>query len=249
MLDKMMNLFYNESSCIITQSPEIKNHIINKYQIDKRKIVYIPNTVESSFINLKAKSEINFFENKNFNIVFAGNIGKAQDFETLIKSVKILKDKNLKNINFIIVGDGRDKMRIEKLISKNKLSSFFKITGRYPLSDIPEILSKADALLITLKKSEVFSKTIPAKLQSYMSVGRPILTICDGITSKIINQSNSGFTANSGDYIKFAQNIELIKKLKREELDILGENSKKYFKNNFSRKYVYNKIISLLNDR
>ena len=248
LLDKMMNLFYKNSSMIITQSPSIKKHIVLKYKISSEKIIYIPNTIESIFLNKGFSTNFKSFNSKKFNIVFTGNIGKAQDFDTIIKSVEILKNKKINNINFIIVGDGRDKSRIEKLIIEKKINQFFKFTGRLPLDQMPKILSKADALLISLKKSEVFSKTIPAKLQSYMSAGKPILTICDGITSEIVNESKSGLTAKSGDYVKFISNLETITKLSFDELSLMGENSSIYFKNNFSRESIYSKIISLLND-
>lgn len=249
LLDKMMNLFYKNSSTIITQSPDIKDHINSKYKINSDKIIYIPNTIESIFLNNQPSKDFNFYKSNKLNVVFTGNIGKAQDFETIIKSAEILKNKNITHINFIIVGDGRDKARIEKLISVKELDELFTFTGRLPLIKMPEILSKSDVLLITLKKSEVFSKTIPAKLQSYMSAGKPILTICDGITSKIVREANSGFTADSSDYMKFVENLEALMKLTKNELDLMGENSKTYFKNNFSREIIYNNIISLLSDK
>ena len=56
-------------------------------------------------------------------------------------------------------------------------------------------------------------KTIPAKTQSYMAFGKPILTNADGEVSRIINESNSGFTADSGNHVLLGENMLKLSKL------------------------------------
>ena len=72
---------------------------------------------------------------------------------------------------------------------------------------MPYFFNKTDALLISLKKSDIFSRTIPGKTQAYMPSGKPILTNADGEVSRIINEAQCGLTANSGDYKTLSKNI------------------------------------------
>ena len=62
---------------------------------------------------------------------------------------------------------------------------------------MPNFFACADALVITLKKADIFSYTIPGKLQSYLACGRPIIGSLDGIGNKIITHSKSGYASEA----------------------------------------------------
>ena len=121
--------------------------------------------------------------------------------------------------------------------------------GSFPLETMPYFFKKSDALIISLKKSLIFSKTIPSKTQPYMSSSKPILTNADGEVSDIINDANCGLTASSGDYIQLSKNIIKLSQLNDDDLRKMGDNAKKYYLNNFSRKEILmeleEKIIKL----
>ena len=119
-------------------------------------------------------------------------------FDTIIEAVKILS-KKINNFRFIIIGDGRDKKRVLEKISEYSLDDYFKFLGSFPPEDMPAFFASADALLVSLKDTKIFSMTIPGKLQSYLACGKPIIASLNGIGSKIIKESNSGFTSNAKD--------------------------------------------------
>jgi len=75
---------------------------------------------------------------------------------------------------------------------------------------MPLFFCRADAMLMTLKKTLIFSLTVPAKLQTYMACGRPILTMLDGEGSKIVEDAGAGLVAGAGDSGKLAENVKLI---------------------------------------
>jgi glycosyltransferase involved in cell wall biosynthesis len=112
---------------------------------------------------------------------------------------------------------------------------------------MPYFFSKSDALLISLKKSNIFSKTIPSKTQPYMSSGKPILTNADGEVSKIINEAQCGLTSNSGDFKTLSQNIIRLSKLSSLELELMGTKGKKYSDQNFDRKKILSGLNNLFN--
>ena len=138
--------------------------------------------------------------------MFAGNIGVAQSFDTIIDAAKIIK-KVLPNFKFIIIGDGRDRDRVEKKIDKNLLKENFNFLGSYPPNKMSDFFVCADALLVSLRDTKIFSLTIPGKLQSYLACGRPIIGSINGIGSKIIKDSNSGFSSNAEDSKGLANSI------------------------------------------
>ena len=125
--------------------------------------------------------------------MFAGNIGEAQDFESILKAAFILSSN--KRIHWIILGDGRKKQWVVEQIHKKNLNNCFHLLGSYPLDMMPSFYSEADCMLFSLKKDYIFSLTIPAKVQSYLACGKPIVSMIDGEASIIINDSKAGLTA------------------------------------------------------
>lgn len=244
-IDKLMNYFYHKSNLILVQSEEFIEFLIKK-GVNKSKIKYLPNTVENFYkpVNILEKYSSKFPD--GFNILFAGNIGVAQDFNTIIKSAKILHKKKY-NINWVILGDGREKKNIIKNIHLNNLDSRFYFLGSFPSKEMPYFFSCADLLLISLKKSSVFSITIPSKLQSYLACKKPLIGNVDGVASKIINKSGAGLSSESGDCLSLANNIEIMFKNEKSQMNNYSNSGFTYFKENFDRKIVYSNLEYFLN--
>ena len=127
-------------------------------------VIFFPSWSEklNNKINDKTKSLVRFDKN-SFNIVFAGNIGQAQDFQSVLKAAR---DKEFKDIKWTFLGDGRA-LNESKLLSKDyDILNNVSFPGRVPLSDVAGLINQADALLISLAEGQAFSSVIPAKLQT-----------------------------------------------------------------------------------
>jgi glycosyltransferase involved in cell wall biosynthesis len=244
-VDKMMLFFYNNSYKILVQSKGFIHYLSNK-GVSQEKIFYLPNTVEEYYAPVKKNPLYNIFFPCGFNIVFAGNIGLAQDFETIIKAAKILKSKNL-SINWIIIGEGRGKKDAIDLVNNFNLADIFYFLGAFPNEEMPQFFSHSDVLLVSLKESFVFSLTIPSKIQSYLACRKPILGNLNGIGANTILESKSGLISKSGDSIQLAKNAEILYNCNEVELNNYAQNGFTYFKNEFDRKIVYNKLLNILN--
>ena len=179
---------------------------------------------------------------EGFKILFAGNIGVAQDFDSIINAMNEIKEHD---IHLVVLGEGRAKKDALKKVEEYHLTNSISFLGSFPLETMPYFFSKSDALLISLKKSKIFSRTIPSKTQPYMSSGKPILTNADGEVSHIISESECGLIANSGDYKTLSKNMVTLSRLSNFELKSMGNNGKKYYENNFNRK----KILASLEKR
>ena len=178
------------------------------------------------------------------NIVFAGNIGVAQSFNTIIEAVKILATK-LENFKFIIIGEGRDRKRVEKKIADYSLNNHFEFLGSFPPEEMPVFFASADALLVTLKDTKIFSMTIPGKLQSYLASGKPIIASLNGIGAKIVKESNSGFTSCAEEPESLANSIIKFSKLNLMQKKELGNNARDYYKKEFERSRLLIRLIDI----
>lgn len=242
--DRLTRYIYNNSKLILIQSRAFKKYIVDQ-NIPDRKIKYFPNNTESFYKPVdKFLKYKEYFDNSKTNLLFAGNIGEAQSFETLIRAAKLTE--NLA-VNWVILGDGRYKERALKLIEELNIQHLFKFIGSFPAKEMPYFFSNADALLVSLKKSDIFSMTIPAKVQSYMACQKPLIASLDGEGARIIEEANCGYTSPSENIELLAKNIEKFIKLNLEEKKKLGGNSLNYFKKEFEKEKLLNTLESYFN--
>lgn len=249
-IDKMLlsivkNIYKNCDKIIVSNSGFTKS-ILTK-GVEENKIIYIPNWAEDLY---EDESQIhpekyNSVIPEGFIVMFAGNIGEAQDFEAIVEAAEITKSYN--RIKWVIIGDGRRKAWLEKEIERRQLSSTFFVLGRYPLEEMPSFFIHADLALASLRDEFIFSLTIPAKVQSYMAFGIPIVTLLTGAGNMVVNESNCGFTAESSDSRKLAENVILASSLNASELSKLGVNGKKYYNKHFAKKLAIDSFLNNFN--
>jgi len=246
-VDKIVNYIYKNTDLILGQSRPFVDKIISRGQ-KASKLEYFPSWSEDIFSpnsqNIKTIKEID--ENKNsFNILFAGNIGEAQDFPSVVNAFEILKERNA-DVKLFIVGSGRAELWLSKEIKSRNLGSYIFLLGRHPIEEMPSYYRAADALLVTLKKDPAFAMTIPGKVQSYMASRKPILGMLDGEGNRVINESIGGVACESADSPALAENILNLMALSTVELDIMAENSISYSNEHFNRDSLITKLESCL---
>ena len=78
------------------------------------------------------------------------------------------------------------------MIESKNLISKVSFIEQVNIDLIPSIVSKADSLFLSLKRDPIFSKTVPAKLQTYMAMGKPIIGVLEGEAAKLIIDSDCG---------------------------------------------------------
>jgi glycosyltransferase involved in cell wall biosynthesis len=231
---------YKHSLKVLVQSKAFIPYILNQ-KVEESKLIYYPNSTENYHKELDPDEHLLKTLPSGFKLMFAGNIGESQSFETLLNAALILKNQGIK-IHWIILGDGRMKEPVKKKINDLKLFDCFHLLGSFPSADMPKFFSCADALLVSLKKDPIFTYTIPSKIQSYLACGKPILTSLDGEGSKIIEEAKAGFTSPSEDPIALSEIIKKFLNLSIEDRRVLGVNARKYFNNEFERELLVDKL-------
>ena len=140
-----------------------------------------------------------------FTVLFAGNVGDAQDFPAILDAVEHLKDRA--DIRWIIVGDGRRAEWVAAEAQRRGLTERFLLLGRFPLERMPSFFASADALLVSLRPDPIFAMTIPGKVQSYLAAGRPLLGMVDGEGAELIERGGAGLVCPAGDALGLAANV------------------------------------------
>lgn len=220
---KLTTWIYKHSYHILISSKGFKESICEKGDFEK-KLIYFPNWAD---VVLACGSDYVLPEMPNgFRVMFAGNIGEAQDMDHLMETALELKDE--KDIHFCIVGDGRKRQWVEEYIRNNGLEETVHIYGRHPIEAMPVFFAAADVMLITLKDSKIFNRTAPAKLQAYMNAGKPIAAMMNGEGSAVIKEARCGYSVAAGNSKDFSVLLKKMSLMGKKELRSLGEVGKKY---------------------
>lgn len=238
-IGKMVDYIYKNCQNIFTSS---KSFIpkISERNVDRSKLVFWPQYAEDFYCQTSKKSD-DIPEGDNLNFLFAGNVGYAQNLGILVEAAKRLKSRDEKVI-FHIVGDGRFKGRLQEMVENEDVGEYFNFIDRKPAEKIPTYMAAADIAVICLAKSEVFAMTIPAKTQSCMACGKPILVSADGEIQEIISDAACGLSSDADDAEGLLSNIEKFMQMSDDERKRLGDNSLEYYNQHFNKKKLMDKI-------
>lgn len=190
------------------------------------------------------------FEESNFgsedngaiDLMFAGNIGKAQSVSTIIRAAALLKDDP--RFKFHIVGSGSKLDNIKKLAIELKTDNVV-FYGQRLLEDMPGLYKIADVMLVTLEDKPYANMTIPGKVQSYMAAGKPVIGSINGSCSSFINNNEIGYVCASGDYEALAN---LIKNLDIKELCRIGKHSREVYLEKYRKSIFIDRLVSNLKE-
>ncbi len=175
-----------------------------------------------------------------FRVMFAGNIGAAQSFETILDAAERLREE--REIRWIILGDGHQRPWVEAEIARRGLADSVRLLGRHPMDKMPAYFALADALLVTLRKDPVFALTIPSKVQSYMACGRPIVASLDGEGARVIEAAGCGLTAPAGDAAALAQAVLALHRMPADERARMGERGRAFYLEHFERERLLDRL-------
>jgi colanic acid biosynthesis glycosyl transferase WcaI len=238
---------YKHVDKLIVLSEKMKTRLVEVTGIAPEKIIVIPQVCEKIYeTDIHDKKLAARFKN-SFNILFTGSITPAQSFETIIAAAKKLKRDDMKDIKWIIVGDGMSRKWLEDEIKKNDLSDSFVFEGQRPIEDMPKYSGIADALVGCLVKSDLLEATVPAKVMSYIASGKPIVLAMDGEVQTLINDTiKCGYAGETGNDQVLANNIKRLYNLSPSERTKMGKRARDYHFKHFERNLVLSKLYTFI---
>ena len=187
---RMMKFIYRRCDRILISSKGFQEKIeeVGGYS---GQYTYFPNWIDESETVFSNPENVELPAlPEGFRVVFTGNIGTAQDFGTVLSAAELLKDRA--DIQWVIVGDGREADWVREEIQKRGLQDCVSLPGRFPSGTMPWFYDQADALLLPLRKSPVFELTVPRKMQAYLAAGRPVIASMGGDGAAIIEEADAG---------------------------------------------------------
>ena len=168
-----------------------------------------------------------------FNVLFAGNIGDAQDFPAILDAAEILKPRA--DIRWIILGDGRASSWVQEEVRRRRLDDAMILIGRQPIERMPSFFRGAHALLVSLRKDPIFALTIPGKVQSYLAAGLPLVGMLDGEGARIIREAEAGLVCPAGAGEELAIRVRSLADMSPVEREHMGIRGRDYCQVHFDR--------------
>ncbi len=239
-INKFMKILYKKSSVIFVQSEMFVDEI-KKFSIDENKIFYLPNWAENIFKNQTNTEGI--LKNDQKSILFAGNIGEAQNIEFIIELIK--HSRSLK-IKWVFAGDGSKFKWLKDNINKNDLDELVEILGRRPLEEMPNLFHENNFMLVSLKFDEIINKTLPGKVQSYMLCKKPIIGIISGETKRVIEDSKCGIVLDPNNIDSSINKLRDFLKLSDAKHNEMGKNGYDFYNKNFDKDVLIRKFENIL---
>jgi len=224
-VNSICKLIYNQASHITVLSPGFKSKLIERgVPSDKIDVIYNWNT-EDFYLNTPESADpfVESVFSDRFNIVFAGNLGRAQGLDNVLAAASILLHSHPK-IQFVFVGSGIEENRLKDETEKMHLTNVRFLPWR-TAEQMMIIYKLADVLLVHLKNDPLFSITIPLKTQTSLVIGKPVLMVVRGDASELIKRANAGICAepgNPGALVDAARILYSMSPSQREQLGLNG---------------------------
>jgi len=235
LIGRVVSFIYRRCDLVLGQSRAFQPNI-EKYAGDSSRFRYFPSWAEplfrASLAAVEPAPEVQEFQD-TFNVLFAGNIGEAQDFPAILDAAEALRHRA--DIRWLIVGDGRAAEWVRAEIGRRGLEEAVRMLGRHPIERMPAFFRGGDALLVTLKSDPVFAMTIPGKVQTYLATGLPLIGMLDGEGARVIEEAGAGFVCPSGDGRALANRVARLAELPPGERVAMGARGVAYSQREFDR--------------
>jgi len=239
-LDRFVSSIYKNADKILISSPGFSD-TLSKYAAQK-KIEVIPNWIkplEASLVN-----NIDF-KKDSFHFLFAGNVGKVQNLQNVIKGFHIARTMVTK-INLHIVGDGSDLVELKSFVKSDSIQNVH-FWGRFSESETTNFYHKTDFLIISLKADDVYEKYVPSKFQTYLKAGKPILCAMKGTVSHIVQKEQLGYLADPAIPEKIADAFLALTKLSNTQKQEIYLRSNQVLNANYNRMKNLNRLLDIVN--
>ncbi len=224
---RLSRRIYQGADRILVTSRPFMDYLHRVNGIDYNRMGYLPQHAGDGMLNMDLRAE----DNGIADFMFAGNLGKGQRLDVIVKAARILGKRKDYMIHF--VGDGRMRIELENMVKEYGLQDNVVFYGNQKREDMPRFYKMADALLITLRGNNEVGDTMPGKLQMYMTTGKPIFGAINGAAYEVINDAKCGSCVKAGDYEGLAKLMKFYIERPADYLNC-GQNAREYFKIHFT---------------
>lgn len=238
---------YNNSTACTTIDQVFYDTIVDRFE-DKSKLHIIPNFVDTelyhSGVSTDALDKTFFPENDNIKLLYAGNIGFAQDWEPLVRLAEKTKDLP---IEYFLIGMGVRKKWVEEQKANRGLDKLH-ILDYQPRLLMPAILAYSDLQYIFMTPEQE-GMGFPSKVYTIMACGRPLLVCSGGNTPivKFLKPIGCAKLVTSHDLeYKTDEMAKWLSSITREELRDMGSKGESVIQQTYTKEIVTQKYVDLI---
>lgn len=240
-INKIVDRIYAASDRILCSSRSFVENL-QKRGVSEEKLVFWPQFCRKpNFENCVKPDE---FRQDVLNIVFAGNLGDAQGLDLLLDTAVKMKQTP---IRWYLVGDGRARERLERKTAEYGLLEQVVFVGRVNEEEADRYVHFADFAYLSFKNNKIFDMTLPAKLQTYLACGTPILAAAGGESALLIRNNQCGIVCPP----ELEPLIDMIKQLMNltiEEREQMSRSAVACHKSQFTMDRLVDQLIDIMND-
>ncbi len=235
--------YQKHASCVRTISNEMRDYLSSTRNVPKENYLVVDNwqNDEDFLKDYPAKPA-------DGKLTFA-YVGSINSHANVVLMIKAFVEAHIENAEFRIYGGGNKKDYCVDLVRQLGAKNIvFDMVSR---DKVAFVQSQADVLVLALPKGNG-NLCLPSKLTSYMLSGKPVLASVDedSATTRMLNSSGAGIAVLPDSQEGLKKGFKTFAQFKKEQLDAMGESSKKYAKNYLTRdvnlKLVVDKIKSII---
>ncbi|VVE06584.1 glycosyltransferase [Pandoraea horticolens] len=245
MVEHAVRYIYRHSDVILVQSDEFVGSVAG-YAPPGKDIRVHYNSVPPQMIPADASTEpppTDALAPGRFNVVFAGNLGKAQALDTILDAAALLRSRD--DIRFVLVGSGSESAHVTARIASEKLDNVV-MAGRFAPEQMSGVFSHASALLATLRRDPIMGLTIPSKLPVYLATGKPVIAAMDGAGARVVTEAQAGLACPAEDPQALAQAVSTLADSSVAQRQMMGERGKRYYADRFEANRLVRDLVKHL---
>ena len=237
------NVTFRNSDKIIAISNDIKRSMVAR-GVPAEKIEVVYNWVDEKAVQPVAKEDNPLFDEfeldrNKFTIVYAGNLGNAQNIGIVLDGAKELPE-----VQFAMFGSGGLEKEVRKRISDEGLTNVH-LNPLQPVERVKYVYSLGDACIVSCKEG-LGGSAMPSKSWSIMSCGRPVVASFDeGELKEILENNNCGVFSHAGNVKEF---VAAIKQLatNKEKCEEMGKNARQFILDNLTKEVGAKKYVDII---
>lgn len=238
------NFLYRRCDHILVLSPGFKALLVERgVPADKITVVY--NWADEPERTAQTGLPEGFDPDDDFRVLFAGNMGAAQQLDTALDAAQMLKVEHPGCV-FYFMGGGIDKDKLRARAEALGLTNV-RFLPRVPLAQVQHFLQAADALLVHLTDDPLFRITVPSKTQAYLYAGRPILMGVAGDAADLVREAEAGNAFAPGDAAGLAYAVRRLIADGPAHRAQIGRNAHEFYQTRLRRSKGIGATVDLIN--
>jgi colanic acid biosynthesis glycosyl transferase WcaI len=246
-LGRLVRLYLRRADRVVSIGETMSRRLIAKGTPPDR-VVVIPNWIDAEEVTPQPRDNGWAREHdlvERFVVMHSGNIGHAQDIETLVRAAARVKD--VAGVEIVIIGFGARHRAMVQLASDLNATNV-RFLPYQPREVLSESLSAADVHFVGLARG-LAGYVVPSRINGVLAAGRPVIVSADADseTAQLVNAASCGIAVPPGDVAAVAQ---AIRKAHAGEMDLdaLGASGRAWVERNRGRDAAVDRYRKLLDD-